>query len=289
MTRTQIECFKAVYETHSVTKAANTLYISQPAISKSISKLEEELGFSLFDRSGGALLPSEAGECFFSFLEKCEEAFLTMTEEVRSLQGASGGTLRIGVPETWNPDCAADVLEECFAEVLPGYRLQLEACRLSELLTRLAAGRLDAVLSHDFCSPALPGIVSRTIAQTGCGILYSKKAFGSVLSAETFRTTPYLLFDSDMERRFRRLIRGIAGGEGPVKSCLQLQQALFETARGTGVMLFSDWDSAISNRLFGYLALPEKLPVHLYYPEEGNREPVDRLAEALIKRYGEKE
>lgn len=50
MTFTQINCFVTVAREQSFTKAASILYVSQPAISKSISRLEEELGFPLFDR-----------------------------------------------------------------------------------------------------------------------------------------------------------------------------------------------------------------------------------------------
>ena len=48
MTKNQIKCFITVVNEHSFTKAANVLYISQPAISKSISNMEEELGDILF-------------------------------------------------------------------------------------------------------------------------------------------------------------------------------------------------------------------------------------------------
>ena len=55
MTQTQINCFLAVARERSFTRAANSLYISQPAISRSISKLEDELGFQLFERRESAL------------------------------------------------------------------------------------------------------------------------------------------------------------------------------------------------------------------------------------------
>ena len=47
----QLEYFVSVVETNSFTKAAEKQYVSQPCITHSIRKLEEELGFELFDRS----------------------------------------------------------------------------------------------------------------------------------------------------------------------------------------------------------------------------------------------
>ena len=58
MTNAQINCFLTLVEEGSFAKAAGALFISQPAISKSISKLEEELGFVLLERKAGSLQPS---------------------------------------------------------------------------------------------------------------------------------------------------------------------------------------------------------------------------------------
>ena len=64
MTLTQVECFEAVCESMSFSKAAGMLYVSQPSISKSISRLEEELGHVLFERENNRLVLTPAGELF---------------------------------------------------------------------------------------------------------------------------------------------------------------------------------------------------------------------------------
>ena len=52
----------AVYQEHSFSKAAEKLYISQPALSNAIKKVEKELGLQLFDRSSSPVRPTPAGE-----------------------------------------------------------------------------------------------------------------------------------------------------------------------------------------------------------------------------------
>ncbi len=66
----QLRAYRALVETGSVTRAAETLNLSQPTISRQISMLEETLGFRLFERLGNnRLVPSELGERFYREVE----------------------------------------------------------------------------------------------------------------------------------------------------------------------------------------------------------------------------
>ena len=62
--------FYTVAKTQNISKAAKELYISQPAISKSIQKLEESLGCELFRRSSRGVLLTEEGELLFTHVTK---------------------------------------------------------------------------------------------------------------------------------------------------------------------------------------------------------------------------
>ncbi|NPD31356.1 LysR family transcriptional regulator [Eggerthellaceae bacterium zg-1084] len=61
----QIQCFCAVCEEGSFTKAARRLYITQSAVSQQMKNLETDLGVSLFQRGGRNLVLSEAGRVFY--------------------------------------------------------------------------------------------------------------------------------------------------------------------------------------------------------------------------------
>lgn len=80
--------FKAIYETGSLTGAAELLYISQPGVSLHLSSLESYVGYKLFDRTSRKMVPTERGKVLYNFiqeplvkLEKAEELFSKSTEK----------------------------------------------------------------------------------------------------------------------------------------------------------------------------------------------------------------
>ncbi len=94
----QLEYFVSVVETNSFTKAAEKQYVSQPCITHSIRKLEEELGFELFDRSQKKSPLTDEGKRFY--LRACNllnELRDTMTE-MNELRNLSRGTINLAIP-----------------------------------------------------------------------------------------------------------------------------------------------------------------------------------------------
>ncbi len=69
MELTQLHYFVAVARTENITKAAQELFISQPALSRVIARLERELGTPLFDRHGGRVTLNEQGKVFLTYIQ----------------------------------------------------------------------------------------------------------------------------------------------------------------------------------------------------------------------------
>nr|YP_009504467.1 LysR transcriptional regulator [Cyanophora sudae]AWW13624.1 LysR transcriptional regulator [Cyanophora sudae] len=96
----QLRIIKAIATEGSFKKAAESLYMTQPAISLQIQTLERKLNIALFDRSGRRALMTEAGHLFLRYgdcvLALCEETCHAL-EDLRNLQG---GTLVIGASQT---------------------------------------------------------------------------------------------------------------------------------------------------------------------------------------------
>ena len=68
----QLEAFRAVMQTRSITRASELLFVSQPAVTRLIKDLEASVGFSLFQRLKKRLYPTPEA---FSFLEEVELSF----------------------------------------------------------------------------------------------------------------------------------------------------------------------------------------------------------------------
>lgn len=93
----QLRYFIQVARLESVSKAAQALRISQPALSKTIAKLEDELGCKLFDRSGKRLCLNDRGRFF---LKEAENAIASLNAAAAAVGTSSkrlGGSVRIGV------------------------------------------------------------------------------------------------------------------------------------------------------------------------------------------------
>ena len=290
MTLTQINHFITVSQSLSFTQAANTLYVSQPAISKSISKLEDELGFKLFERSDSTLSLTAAGEAMYQFFTKAAADYTAITDNIRALTQHPHATIRIGCPETWSPSYFYKKIETHFNTNHPSVKFIIECYKLSDLISRLQAGKLDIVLTHDFFIPSIPNLSSCDLISSRFGILYSKEHFPEVKSLHDFAATPFTLFDADIEKRFSDIIRKICADYGftpKITNSGHLSSALFSTACGNYVMLFSSWDSAILNPSYGFLPLESEMPVKILHMTDNPNDSVGFLVEEIKSLFSE--
>lgn len=100
MKLSQLEYFNAVCEYHSITKAALALHITQPAITKSIHALEEELGVRLFIREKPQIQLTAEGEVFLFRSRELLNNADTLVNEMRDYGNLQKKTLKIGIPAT---------------------------------------------------------------------------------------------------------------------------------------------------------------------------------------------
>ena len=88
--------FLAVAETGSISRAAEQLYISQPAVSKSIRNLEDALTVRLIDRSSRGITLTEHGQLLYDHLREAFASIRTAEEELQQINMLGIGELRIG-------------------------------------------------------------------------------------------------------------------------------------------------------------------------------------------------
>ncbi len=112
-----LQAFRAVIATGSLTQAAEALGISQPAASKLISNLERSLGFRLFVRGHGRVLPTAEAHYFFEQADKALSAIDQLTLVVNDIRDLKAGQLRVaslpGLSLAFLPSVIARFAADC--------------------------------------------------------------------------------------------------------------------------------------------------------------------------------
>lgn len=96
MTISQLHYFTTIVQLESMSRAANALYMSQSSLSKNITKLETELGMSLFERAGKKLTLNAQGARFFEFCNLVLREFEFAKEDMCLLATGSDSRIKIG-------------------------------------------------------------------------------------------------------------------------------------------------------------------------------------------------
>jgi DNA-binding transcriptional LysR family regulator len=135
----RLRVFREVAAQTNFRRAAEMLYISQPAVTQQIKALEEELGARLFDRSGGRVRLTAAGEALLRRAQESETLLQLAAEEVASVEGEIRGELNIAASTTIAQYVLPALLAE-FAGRYPGVALKLESANTERVLAAVASG-----------------------------------------------------------------------------------------------------------------------------------------------------
>ncbi|MDM0028354.1 LysR family transcriptional regulator [Variovorax saccharolyticus] len=144
----QIRSFLAVAETGSVTRAAQMLHVVQPAVSRQLKVLEDELGVPLFDRDRQGMLLTDAGR---TFAERAGRALAELDSarlEVRPARGALIGSVGIGLLPS-SCDLLAAPLAMAVRSKHPGIQITFTVGFTDHLSRWLEEGEIDAALLYD--------------------------------------------------------------------------------------------------------------------------------------------
>lgn len=134
--------FNTVAKTGNISKAAKELYISQPAISKSITKLEENLGIILFARTSRGVHLTEEGTMLYEYTKS---AFDTLTQgetNIKRINELGIGHIRIGVSTTLCKYILLPYLKR-FVSSHPHIKVTIECQSTFQTLDLLERGKLD--------------------------------------------------------------------------------------------------------------------------------------------------
>lgn len=129
----------------SISKAADKLLISQPAVSYHIKTLEEMLGITLFIRTKKGVTLTDEGKVLFKYVEKAIESFINGENALTNLKNLDYGNIRIGASATVSKHVLMPYLE-IFHKKYPNIDIDITNNLTENLLTELRNGNLDMLL-----------------------------------------------------------------------------------------------------------------------------------------------
>jgi DNA-binding transcriptional LysR family regulator len=136
--------FVAVGEEQHYGRASRRLRVAQPALSRQIQDLEEEVGFKLFDRLPRGVKLSVAGKLFLEDARRILQAVSEATARAAHMARGQSGTLRVGFPENASWHGVVPNSFRRFREQQPDAELQLHPAASLEQSDSIRSGRLDA-------------------------------------------------------------------------------------------------------------------------------------------------
>ena len=142
-----IDYLIAVAKYGNISKAAESLYISQPALSKYITGLEKRVNLPLFNRIGNRFVLTYAGERYLARAKEIATCRDSLERELQDIAGCNDGELKIAVPVIRGSHILPSVIPE-FRKLYPHIRLTLNESDSQPLEKLLLDGNVDLAIIH---------------------------------------------------------------------------------------------------------------------------------------------
>lgn len=143
----------------NMTKAATRLFITQPALSRMLKKIENGFGLPLFYREGNVMTPTEAGALFVEYGKKIAHDFDLMEENIHDLKTMKRGKVVFGVPPVISAFDFPEVIMR-FKKRYPGITVEFVEHGARELESMVVAGKVDVAISmHPILSDELSELI----------------------------------------------------------------------------------------------------------------------------------
>ena len=137
--------FYTVAINESISKAARELYISQPAVSKSVKKLEDELGGKVFKRTKKGVILTEEGKELFNYVKNAMEYLKGAENKFKDLIKLEAGNIRIGINTTMMRNYFLPYLKE-FHKIHPKITIEIFTGKYTYLMSKLKKGLIDLII-----------------------------------------------------------------------------------------------------------------------------------------------
>ena len=289
-----VEAFVAIVRRGGFTRAASTLHLSQPAISRRLHLLEHELGAPLFERIRSGVVLTDAGRTFLPHAEALLASMRDGIDAVSALRGTDRGAVTLAVVGTLASTTLTDRLRR-FREAHPAIDLRLRTALSSEVSALVRRG--DATLGLRYDTDPHPDLVSTKIHDEPmvavCSprhrLAHVRRVAPTALAGERWITFPprpggaHEPYSSVFTRRLSAL--GLDAAEIILIDSLTAQKRMVEAGFGLALLSASAVDEELRTGTLCALRIPAMrvtIPIVLIHRRRAYQSGATRALTALL-------
>lgn len=269
MNSTQQQCFLKAAELLNFTAAAEALFISQPALSRNIAALEEELELLLFVRRNNILALTPGGEIIYRWMKDSENKLQTAIREAKKANAAPQGTLRLGFVKTELASQRDTRAIAAFRKAYPDVLLSVSHFRAQEIIRHLTDHSIDIAImigSAAYGDVRLQYYESAVYHRCIAVAVSHPLAERATVSLREFQEDTFISVEESASPTMNRMVTTVCGAAGFVPRLRETkntgeQISLLEA--GQGVALLVENHSGRVNPLLRFIPLEEDFPVSL--------------------------
>ncbi|MCR5580744.1 MAG: LysR family transcriptional regulator [Pseudobutyrivibrio sp.] len=281
----QIECFIETGKHLSFTKAAQNLYLPQPAVSRYISALEEELGVTLFIRENSRNISlSDEGTLYFNFFQR----YNAELHNIRKMLAHTTSNIRLGYNIGWNVSSFLPKVVNELRSENPDFMISFECLSFRDLLQALEDKHLDAIITSDDYVEGKSDLVRYKFTSIPRIVVYSEllPGYDKLKSAADFAPYTFYMIDDprvgqlcqDIELLFRPY------GFVPKFTAVPNINTVFASVEnGLGVAVLDGWYQGIHHPGIHYHNLNDQLAISMAW----NRSTISPTLDTLYKKINE--
>lgn len=269
----QIEYFLSVAKHLSFTKAARELFVSQPAISRQILAMEEDLGYTLFERTNKSVKLTETGEMFFRFFTDYKNELNNIKVHAQLISESRQRVLRLGIVDHWDISPFFIPALNAFQKDHGQVRVQIYSYDVNEMENALSMDAVDMIMTIAPVPGEGKGVSSTELCKIPRVLLYSRNhrltEEKDLLTPVDFEEETFLVV-CEGEHCFygEDLVKGFCKPYGFVPKVLAVNSTDSMMAGiqcQMGVAILDTWSREFSHPEFGHIILDSSHSVRLMW------------------------